>query len=160
MLRLVLVSSAVLALAACAPAGSGLSPSATRAAANPCFRPNLVRNFTAPNEQTLYVRTSATEVFQIDATVCRDLPQAVSIALGAAGRNQPPVRRRPGPVTQPDDGAGTVPSARPSPVDDGPDRRPAVARPPLIPPAKTARRRLKFAASRYEMIALPGEGRG
>jgi hypothetical protein len=85
MLRLVLVSSAVLTLAACAPAGSGLSPSATRAAANPCFRPNLVRNFTAPNEQTLYVRTSATEGFQIDATVCRDLPQAVSIALEPLG---------------------------------------------------------------------------
>ena len=81
MLRLVLASSAVLALAACAPTGSGLSPTATRTAANPCFRPNLVRNFTAPNEQTLYVRTSATEVFQIDAAVCRDLPQAVSVAL-------------------------------------------------------------------------------
>ncbi|GAW41553.1 hypothetical protein SH203_01961 [Brevundimonas sp. SH203] len=85
MLRLALPSAAllapVLALAACAPAAPGLSPSAARTAANPCFRPSLVRNFTAPNEQTLYVRTSATEVFQIDATVCRDLPQALSIAL-------------------------------------------------------------------------------
>jgi hypothetical protein len=85
MLRLVLFSAVVvapaLALAACAPAGADPTPAIAQTTANPCFQPNLVRNFSAPNEQTLYVRTSATEVFQIDATVCRDLPSALSIVL-------------------------------------------------------------------------------
>lgn len=77
--RLILSSVAVLALAACAP-----SPGATTASrvdANQCFRPNLVRNFTAPNDQTLYVRTSGADVFQIETPFCRDMTRALSIAL-------------------------------------------------------------------------------
>lgn len=84
--RLILYSAAVLALAACAP-----SPGATtanRVDANQCFRPNLVRNFTAPNDQTLYVRTSSPDVFQIETTFCRDMTRALSIVLEpVAGSN-------------------------------------------------------------------------
>ena len=57
MLRLVLFSAVVvapaLALAACAPAGADPTPAIAQTTANPCFQPNLVRNFSAPNEQTL-----------------------------------------------------------------------------------------------------------
>lgn len=76
--RLVLSSIAVLALAACAP-----TPSATvsRADASQCFRPDLVRNFTAPNDRTLYVRASRDDVFLIETTFCRDMTRALSIAL-------------------------------------------------------------------------------
>ena len=77
--RLILSSAAVLALSACAP-----SPGATTAGrvdATQCFRPSLVRNFNAPNDQTLYVRTSSSDVFQIDSTFCRDMTRALSVAL-------------------------------------------------------------------------------
>jgi hypothetical protein len=77
--RLILSSAAVLALSACAP-----SPGATTASridATQCFRPSLVRNFNAPNDQTLYVRTSSSDVFQIDSTFCRDMTRALSVAL-------------------------------------------------------------------------------
>ncbi|WP_426020466.1 DUF6491 family protein [Brevundimonas sp. DWR2-3-1b1] len=77
--RLILSSAAVLALWACAP-----SPGATTASrvdAAQCFRPSLVRNFNAPNDQTLYVRTSGADVFQIDSTFCRDMTRALSVAL-------------------------------------------------------------------------------
>jgi hypothetical protein len=76
--RLILSSTAILALAACAPTPS-TTPS--RAEAGLCFRPNLVRNFTAPDDQTLYVRTSGADVLRIETTFCRDMTRALSIAL-------------------------------------------------------------------------------
>ena len=66
-------------LSACAPS-PGVA-TASRVDATQCFRPNLVRNFTAPNDQTLYVRTSGADVFQIETTFCRDMPRALSVAL-------------------------------------------------------------------------------
>lgn len=77
--RLILSSTAVLALSACAPS-PGVT-TASRVDATQCFRPSLVRNFNAPNDQTLYVRTSSSDVFQIDSTFCRDMTRALSVAL-------------------------------------------------------------------------------
>ena len=77
--RFILSSSALLAVSACAPA-PGVA-TASRADASQCFQPNLVRNFTAPNDQTLYVRTTDAGVFQIDTPFCRDMTRALSIAL-------------------------------------------------------------------------------
>jgi hypothetical protein len=76
--RLILSSVAVLALASCAPTPS---TAVGRSDAGQCFRPNLVRNFTAPNDQTLYVRTSGADVFLIETTFCRDMTRSLSIAL-------------------------------------------------------------------------------
>lgn len=81
--RLILSSAAILALVACAPSPGVATTS--RVDANQCFRPNLVRNFTAPNDQTLYVRTSSADVFQIETTFCRDMTRALSIALEPVG---------------------------------------------------------------------------
>ena len=77
--RLILSSAALLAVSACAPS-PGVATS-SRADAGQCFRPNLVRNFTAPNDQTLYVRTADAGVFQIETPFCRDMTRALSIAL-------------------------------------------------------------------------------
>ena len=77
--RLILSWAVVLALSACAPS-PGVT-TASRVNATQCFRPNLVRNFTAPNDQTLYVRTSGADVFQIETTFCRDMTRALSVAL-------------------------------------------------------------------------------
>jgi hypothetical protein len=79
--RLILSSAALVALAACAPSSGSVSSATGRVDANQCFRPNLVRNFSAPNDQTLYVRTSSLDVFQIETTFCRDMTRALSIAL-------------------------------------------------------------------------------
>ena len=87
--RLILSSAAVLALAACAPTTGPAASAASRVDAGQCFRPSLVRNFSAPNDQTLYVRTSSSDVFQIEATFCRDMTRALSIALEpVAGSSQ------------------------------------------------------------------------
>ncbi len=77
--RLIVSSAVLLAVSACAPSPSVATSS--RADASQCFRPNLVRNFTAPNDQTLYVRTADAGVFQIETPFCRDMTRALSIAL-------------------------------------------------------------------------------
>ena len=82
MQRLVLCSTVVLlTLAACAPSTGPMAGGSARSDQNQCFRPDLVRNFTAPSDQTLYVRTVDADVFRIDTVGCRDLQGSLSIAL-------------------------------------------------------------------------------
>ena len=84
MRRFIVFSAAVAALAGCAPSAgpvAGAAGLAADAGARPCCRPSLVRNVRTSSDQTLYVRTSNDDVFQIDAAFCRDMTSALSIVL-------------------------------------------------------------------------------
>lgn len=74
---------AIAALAGCAPTGAARTANSNeQASARTCFRTMNVRNFRAEDWQTLYVRTSSQDVFQIQsAGVCKDLESAIGIEL-------------------------------------------------------------------------------
>lgn len=74
---------AAAALSACAPVKGGSTAGAHQQTdARTCFRTMNVRNFRAPDFQTLYVRSSAKDVFQIQTYgACRDVDTAVAIEL-------------------------------------------------------------------------------
>lgn len=74
---------AAAALSACAPVNTSTAPGANqRSDARTCFRTMNVRNFRAPDFQTLYVRSSRKDVFEIQTYgACRDLDTAVAIEL-------------------------------------------------------------------------------
>jgi hypothetical protein len=85
MRRLILSSTAFLMLAAFSPSTAGAPSSIGGVEANQCFRPSMARNFTVPNDQTLYVRAPNADVFQINAAACRDMTHSLSIALNPVG---------------------------------------------------------------------------
>ncbi len=73
------------AVAGCAPAPgqtAGAMAAADTAAPRACFRPSEIRNFRSDTPQTVYVRTSAADVFQVQASGgCRGLDTANAIEL-------------------------------------------------------------------------------
>lgn len=77
------VLSSAAAITACAPiSGPGSKPPGQQADARTCFRTMNIRNFSADGDQTLYVRTTANEVVQIDTFGgCRGLDTAIAIEL-------------------------------------------------------------------------------
>ena len=64
------------------PAAGGMAAVDNGAAPRVCFRPSEIRNFRADTPQTVYVRTSAADVFQVQASGgCRGLDTANAIEL-------------------------------------------------------------------------------
>lgn len=78
-----LLATAVVA-SGCAPAPrSDAPPTAPMTGEDRvCFRPSEIRNFRSETSQTVYVRTSASDVFQVQASGgCRGLETANAIAM-------------------------------------------------------------------------------
>lgn len=75
--------ASVAAISACAPTSSpSAKPLASQADARTCFRTMNVRNFSADDDQILYVRTAANEVIQVNTFGgCRGLDTAIAIDL-------------------------------------------------------------------------------
>lgn len=81
MIRMLIVATAALAAAGCAPMSSTSSEDHAAVAALPCFLPQTTINFTVDRDATAYIRAGRSQVFELQSGGCRGLGSARSISL-------------------------------------------------------------------------------
>lgn len=82
MTRLLIVATAALALASCAPGGmSSRDRAAVAETDRPCFLSQTMVNFRSDDDTTVYVRAGRNAVFELRTGFCRGLNSARSLAI-------------------------------------------------------------------------------
>lgn len=87
---LLVIAAAVGALAAtsCVADGAQLAPPAGKSAGRACFHANQVRNFSAPDEDRVYVRAGTKDVFELELLgPCPNLDWTHRLGLRSRGSN-------------------------------------------------------------------------